>query len=303
VRVAALAGLIGLVALVIVALTAWRSPPFYQSDGDVDARPLLAPVMSDADYDAVHNTFPRPFVVAIERAPGAVLLYGATHTRDPEHPEIADIRKRWESFRATVALVEGRLGFLLPGFMDPVKHLGEMGAVNALARRDGVKVYSWELPREREIALMLRSFPAERVALFYVLRPYFGQYRFGRPEKPDRFVEEHRAKRTQWPGLEGTLPSIAAIDAVWQRDFAGHPDWRDTSDEYGLPGYLGDLSSRSNAIRNEHLAHVILDLAGEGERVFAIAGSSHAVRLENTLRAEPVAPVTPAEGVSRSLPR
>jgi hypothetical protein len=39
-----------------------------------------------------------------------------------------------------VALVEGRLGFLLPGFMDPVAAYGETGAVAALARADGLPV-------------------------------------------------------------------------------------------------------------------------------------------------------------------
>ena len=130
---------------------------------------------------------------------------------------------------------------------------------------------------------MLDSFPAEQVALFYVLRPYFSNLRFGRPANPEKFVEEFRSKRTRYPGLEGTLPSIAAIDSMWARDFAGLPDWRETSDEYGLPGYLRQLSDRSNALRDEHLAAVLLDLVHRGERVFAVSGSSHAVKLDRAL--------------------
>jgi hypothetical protein len=132
---------------------------------------------------------------------------------------------------------------------------------------------------------MLDSFPAERVALFYVLRPYFGELRFGRPADLEGYVEEYRRKRTRYPGLEGTLHSVAAIDSLWARDFAGLPTWRETSDEYGLPGYLQDLAARSNALRDEHLAAVLLDLVRGGHRVFAVAGSSHAVKLDRALRA------------------
>jgi hypothetical protein len=78
---------------------------------------------------------------------------------------------------------------------------------------------------------------------------------------------------------------MAAIDMIWARDFAGLPDWRETSDAHGLPGYLDELSARSNALRDEHLAAVIVDLVRRGERVFAVAGSSHAVKLDAALRA------------------
>ncbi len=259
----------------------WRSPAYYTAYGNVD---LPAPVLTQEQYEAVHATFPRPYVVEVEYGGGGALLYGASHTKDPADPQIADIRRRWRTFRPTVALVEGRLGFLIDRVQDPVEAYGEAGEANALARRDGVPVYTWEPPRETEVALMLEKHPKERVALFYVLRPYFSNLRHGRPQDPDAWIEEFRASRTQLPGLEGTLPSVAAVDEMWRRDFARLPDWRDTSDAYGLPGYLADLARDSNAVRDEHFARVIVDLARKGERVFAVAGSSHAVKLEPALK-------------------
>jgi hypothetical protein len=243
------------------------------------------PILSMAQYDSLSEIHRRPYVVRIETGFGALLLFGATHTQDPADPQLGLLRREWEAFRPNTALVEGRLGFLFPYLMDPVKEYGEMGATAALARSDGVPLYSWEPRREWEVATMLDSFPAERVALFYVLRPYFSGIRFGRPADPEGFVEEFRRKRTRYPGLEGTLPSIAAIDSVWARDFSGLPDWRETSDEHGLPGYLRDLSARSNALRDEHLAAVLIDLVRRGERVFAVSGSSHAVKLDAALHA------------------
>ena len=268
-------------ALGALWLIAWRSPPFY----DPPKVRLPVAILTMAQYDSVSHCHPRPYVVRAASASGAAVLFGASHTRDPADAQLGLLKQEWRTFRPTVALVEGRLGFLMPGVSDPVKAFGEMGAVASLAKDDDVRLYSWEPRREVEIARMLESFPAERVALFYVLRPYFSQFRFGRPDDPGGFVEEYRRKRTAYPGLEGTLPSVAAIDTLWARDFAGLPGWRETSDEYGLPGYLAELSARSNALRDEHLAGIIVDLARRGERVFAIAGSSHAVKLDAALRA------------------
>ncbi len=279
-RVLLAAALTPLALLAVAFLWAWRSPPYYT---EAPVAELPVPILTMEEYDAVSQTHPRPYLVEIEGEGRAVLLFGAEHTKDPAHPELAELRRRWEAFRPTVCLVEGRLGFLLPGLMDPAAHYGEMGVAAALARRDGLPIYSWEPPREVEVARMLERFPAERVALFYVLRPYVSGLRHGKPDDPDAYVEAYRAKRTAWPGLERTIPSVAALDSLWQRDFAGFPDWRDTSDEYGWPGYLAALADRSNAIRDEHVAAVILDLVRRGERVFAVAGSSHAVKLDAAL--------------------
>jgi len=79
------------------------------------------------------------------------------------------------------------------------------------------------------------------------------------------------------------ISSVAGIDAIWRRDFPNEADWRDTSDQFGLPGYLSAIAACANRARDEHLAQVIVDLSAQGERVFAIAGSSHAVKLEPVL--------------------
>lgn len=278
---------IGFVALfllgVVAGMLSWRSPAFYPRA----ALPApAAPPLSRAQYDLVHEHFVRPYVVACERpGGGAALVFGATHTEDPADPQIAEIRRRWEAFRPTVALVEGRPGAPLAALRDPVEQFGEGGLTLALARRADLPIWTWEPSREAELAAQLARFPQERVALFYVLRPYVSRLRHGKPADPDGAVEPDRAERTAWPGLEGALPSIAAIDELWRRDFAGLPDWRDTSDEYGWPGYLDEIARASNDARDEYFARLVTELAGRGERVFATAGSSHAVQLEPVLRA------------------
>ena len=47
-----------------------------------------------------------PYVLEIDKGAGALLYYGAKHTRDPSHPQRADIQRRWRAFEPTVALCE-----------------------------------------------------------------------------------------------------------------------------------------------------------------------------------------------------
>jgi hypothetical protein len=217
--------------------------------------------LTDEEYNALTDTHPRPYIVEFENQNGgALLLYGGEHTLNPDDPQIIDIQTRWDSFRPTVALMESRLGFFVQGFQNPVETYGEMGWAFSLARKDYIPVYTWEAPREREIQHVLEKFPKEQVALFYILGPYFSNVRFGVPDDPDAVVAGYIRERSNYPGIENAIASVEHIDLIWERDFPGEADWRDISDQFGLPGYLGEIASRSNAARDEHFVRVIIAL-------------------------------------------
>lgn len=260
---------------------AWRKLPHYPVSTQIE---LPMPIMTGEEYGQVINSHPRPYIVeiGIERG-GGVLIYGATHTKDPKNPQIADIDKRWAAFRPTVALCESRLGVLFPGLMNPVKTFSEPGAVHALARKHRIPTYTWEPSTEIQVAHLLRSFTKEQVALRFILGSYFSNLRFGRPDDPDAFVEEIRRKRSSWPGIEDAFGNMDEIELAWKKHFPEGPDWRDVSDEFGLPGFFAEMDT--NRVRDEHFARIILGLVGKGERVFAVAGLSHAVKLDSAMRA------------------
>jgi len=261
--------------------TAWYRVPGYTPASTADA---ASRIVTAQDYDAVIGTHARPFVYTLH-APGSgqVTVFGAEHTREPEDPQIALIEAEWDSLQPTVALVESDLGMMFPAFMDPVRTFGEVGAVHSLARADGIPTYTWEPPDEVVIASVLGAgFTSDQVALRWVLGPSFSQRRFGRPEDPEAFVRDTLRERSSVPGIAGLLPTIDAIEAAWLREFPEGPDWRDVSDEYGLPGFLDEIDL--NQPRDEHLLSIVAELLAAGERVFVVGGSSHAVRIEPALR-------------------
>lgn len=124
-------------------------------------------------------------------------------------------------------------------------------------------------------SLLGQSFSREQIALYVVLSPAFSARRFGTAEDSEKIVAESIRKRSNYPGIENAFESLDDVDAVWSKYFPSGPDWRDVTDEYGLPGYLSEIDG--NIARDEHLVRSIIDLVQNGERVFVVAGVSHAV--------------------------
>ncbi len=260
----------------------WRSPPYYIVQSE---RPLAAPILTMEQYGQLSDQHERPFVFELRSGEGAVLMFGAEHTVDPANPQIKDIEERWKAFKPDVGLLEGRLGFAIAGVDSAIEAFGEPAMVYWLAHNEGADVYTWEQPPEVEVTHLLRDYSPKHTAAFLILRPYFSNYRHGPPANPEDFVEEFRAKRTQLPGLENTFASVGELNAFWDSEFPDGPAWQETSDQYGLPGYLAQIAARGNTIRDEHLAQAILELVANGKRVFVVAGSSHAVKLKPALQA------------------
>lgn len=242
-----------------------------------------AAVLSMDAYGKLSETHRRPYVYEHgSNSGGAVLMYGAEHTRDPKNAQVEDIHARWREFKPTVALVEGRLGFLLRPFMNPVKVYGESGWVAFLARRDDVPVFSWEPPTDAVNQALLNRYTPEQLALSRILNPYFSNLRYGRPKSPEAYVEDVLDRAAEF-GVQDKFKSSEDVDRYWKIYFPQGPDWREVSDQWGLPGYLGEISDTRNGVRNAHLTCILLDLANRGERAFVVAGSSHAVCVEPAL--------------------
>lgn len=250
-----------------VFMIAWKSPKYYTLTNAAVKSDSITPF---ANYHLIAD-HPRPYIIEGKN----YVIIGATHTRDPLHAEIKTIEAKWKTLNPTIALVEGRLGFLLPGVMDPVKELGEGGKVAALAKDKGIPLYNWDLSKETLAAQLQEKFSPEQIALYQILNPYFSQLRFGKPASPETAIEEY-LPRAKYVRQEANFKTTADVDRVWKTHFPNGPDWRVTSDETTLPGYLNDIMATTNDLRNRQLVAVVKELTTRQERVFLISGSSHA---------------------------
>ena len=247
--------LVGLSLVAIgLAVYTWRhwsaAAPGYPVDTGSIELPL--PLRTSAEHDAARErNGGEPYVLEISAdGPGAILYFGVSHSRAPDHPQIADIEARWRAFGPSVALCEGRArGYFYGALIEPFAGLSE--------------------------------FAAEHVALYFFLRVYASEAG-GVPN--ERLAADLLTKRTDVRGLRGSLTSIASVDRVWERDVSATTDWRTLPVE-PRSGILGQISEASRRIRGEHMIRTLTDLARKGERVFAVVGSGHVIRQEWNLRA------------------
>lgn len=238
---------------------------------------------TSAEHDAARSrNGGNPYILQIDtEEAGALLYYGASHTSDPAHPQIADITARWDAFGPTVALYEGRSrNFVYGALIEPFAGLPEPALVHKLARRDEVPLYSLEPAYADEVAALRASFAAEQIALYFFMRVYASE---AGGVADETLARDLLGKRTEVEGLRGALITLADVDSLWQHDFPDEDDWRVQQSEPRY-GYLAEISDASRRIRGEHMARMLIDLVQQGERVFAVVGSGHVIRQEWNLR-------------------
>ncbi|MBK6902040.1 MAG: hypothetical protein IPH04_04290 [Saprospirales bacterium] len=261
----------------------WTSPPYYEPSRIYQ---WSSPILPDEAYSTILGEHPRPYIYRLGGGQkGEVYILGIEHSKDPQNPQIDSVYYWWNKANPTAVLVEGRLGFLFSWFQNPVKTLGEQGYAARLAKKHNTGLFTWEPDKGKQVQLMVEKYDAKKVALFFSLRPYFSNFRFGKPENPEQKMNEYIKSRTDYPEIRGLIKGWEEIDSIWKADFPNEKDWRDFSDEWGWPeGYLSEMASYSNMLRDIHLCNSIIDLAEKGETVFATMGSSHAVRVQGALQ-------------------
>jgi hypothetical protein len=240
------------------------------------------PVMTYAEYNKIEH--PQPYILRVDSGEGALLYFGSRHTTNPRDAQIDSIRRLWADFQPTVALAETRKSGR--GSMDKaIQTFGESAAPVFLAKSSGLPVYTFEPPLEVEIHSMLRTWSRERLLLFYVLRSYTAR---AAARRSDGQARELIRERGRWPGLQGTMQSVADMDSIWRREFPTGPDWRTLPWESTWPNrddtWLNELSAALNRLRDQYMLALISKLVRQGERVFAVVGSSHVVMQEAALR-------------------
>lgn len=273
--------------LLIQCNVLWLPPKKYHP---VNRVTLAPPVMTLEEYTSsgLISRHPRPYVYTIEsrNTRGAVLVFGAEHTFDPNHKQFPAMKENWDRFNPTTALVEGNLDLILTWFFNPVKASGEGGYTQKLAKSKGIKIYSWEPGIEAEMDAILEKYDPFHVAVFYCLRPYQNRWDQFSKAGQDSKMAHLIAERAQYKTLRGTLISVEQVDSLWKADFPSLPSWRSYKHpENGWPdGMLKQIAEETNMVRDVNMCRAIIELVNKGERVFISMGASHAPRIEGTLR-------------------
>ena len=230
-----------------------------------------------------------PYVVELRLGRGALLYFGARHTNDPAHPQIARIEALWRRFGPTLAFNEGGDPPVAKSIADAVSRFGEPGLVRFLAARDHVPVRSLEPDRADEVAFLLANHGPDSVALHYALRCVL-QYRRGRHDEGiEGYMEFALRQLAETPGLEAAPRDLAGFERMCLQLLPGLRDWREVPESWFDPTrsetFTNDIARLSSGFRDRHMVRLLTEAATRGERVFAVVGGTHVVVQEAALRA------------------
>jgi hypothetical protein len=248
--------------------------------------------MTFAEYRDI--THPVPYILTGASAQGQLLYYGAAHVYEADHPQIAEIQRRWEVFRPTYALNEGGTPPVYDTVAETVGRNGEAALVRWLARRDGVIVETFEPSREQLAHAVGDRFTVEQQKVSAVVRQLLLQQQRSDASfrAPDLEAEVTRVLTIigRTPGLEGPPTTLGEFRASVARVLPQLQDWNKVPSEWFDPAaeppptWINELSRASSDYRDEVIIEKVLGKVREGHRVFAVVGASHVVMQERILR-------------------
>lgn len=249
-------------------------------------------ILSWEEYVRTRTSLKAPYVLKLSGGGGSLLYFGARHTYDPSHPQLAAIERLWLEFKPTVAFSEGGVTPLASSKQTAVARYGEPGLVRFLADADRIPVVSLEPGRNRQVEMLAPTYSLEQIKLFYILRQVMQYWR-----NPDRGVtlEDYLEPVVRYfNGMERLAAidprSVSEIGETVAKLIPDLKDWRRVPKEWFVPfrndSYTNRLARRLSELRNPHMVKLIVDAVKGQERVFAVVGMGHVVMQERALRAK-----------------
>jgi hypothetical protein len=253
---------------------------------------VTPPLMTFAEY--AKRDHRAPYVVSLTARNGARLLYyGTSHVSDAADPAVADIQARWKAFDPSFAFHEGANPPVAATAAEAVGRSGEPALVRWLANRSHVHVESIE-PRRADLVKHLQErFSSEQIKVSMTLEQIGEQQRrtdSARDPNLDNEISRILGLVGQVPGLDGAPTDLEGLRASCARLLPQLHDWHEVPSTWFDPAieppptWINEMAHVSNDYRDEFMVQRIISQLGKGDHVFAVAGLTHVVMQERTLR-------------------
>lgn len=259
-------------------------------------------ILSYKQYSAIEHR--NPYVLEFKSASGMLLFYGAEHTVDPQNAQVGDIENKWAGFKATVAYNEGGNPPIFDDLGAAVRAYGEAGLVRFLAGRDQTPVATFEPPFDKEVAYLLKTYTPQQLKVFYALRQVTEERSREAPTSVNDRINSWLSRYLPEHGLKDPPNTVAELGIACKQLFPELADWHQVPEEWFGPRkvghYTNKLAGDSGDFRNRYIFRLLVDRVKQGDRVFAVIGSSHVVVLEPALIKEFGPPLLRLNGLAVS---
>jgi hypothetical protein len=209
-----------------------------------------------------------PCVLNIEEVPGEVLPQspGVVVVDSKQTDAVNQISDTWKTFKPEVLLVKGKVGFYLPGVMDPVKKFGPAGKARELAAAGNIPVYSYNLPDEEIFEEVSKKYSRNDIEFSMLLSSYYDNIKES-PGGTRKSVIRECINNSRCAGFNSTIRTPKDIDDIWVKNFKTKNNWRDTN---GLPGIAGEIEKEIASIKRKHIYNVVVHFIKQNKKVFVV---------------------------------
>ena len=241
------------------------------------------------------------FIVDIAHGEKRIVYFGSTHTNHPDHPVFDEIAKAFDEAQPEIVYVEGMEQIndnveqvrkrVATMSLEEAKKRGESYFTLKLAVDAGIPFESPEPHHRSEIEHLLhKQFPKNEIFLFYMYR-VIAQYQRTHDTKSKEGCMEYLkpyidffTKESAWPPEE-----IASLVTDLQQKLdvndESYGELVDPMPWEGRPRSMtNEIAAASGHFRDEYALERLEAGLKSHNRLFAVYGSGHAVRLELSLR-------------------
>ncbi len=232
-----------------------------------------------------------PYIIQLQLPTGTLLYFGSRHSFDPDDPQMDTLSRVFSDFSPDVVFTEA-----FPEQVDSlsrqeaIKRSGEFGLTWKLAGENDIPVHSLEPDRTDEVAyLQNKTWSDTQIMLFYTLRQVAQSHQQQVSVDLSTVVPKYLTSLNRRFGL--TVPTtLGAFEQAVHRLLPGVDTWQTIPGSYFYPGprepeyFTNRIATDSNIFRDTYHVQVITEAVQQGKKVYAIAGSAHAVMQEPALR-------------------
>jgi hypothetical protein len=240
--------------------------------------------------------FSIPYIYSVNKGDQILIYFGANHSNEPSHPQYERLEEEWDKFLShsvdKIAIGEGRRARpYLPGKEESISEYGEQGYLRYLADASHISL-SYPDPSEPDVWNALLGTYSKDELFFHDVMQFAHQWKRENKQIDFRdylgpYLENYR-KNSGWIEYDFSLSHAKAIsEGLIGKQFDEH----DMETFYKLinPSVFktsfNQLSRDIDVYRDTAVVEEILRNWNQGNSIFVVFGSGHAVIQERAIKA------------------
>jgi len=250
-------------------------------------------LLTPQEYQAKQKESPYVYTLEDDSHEQQLTYIGFHHSFDPQNPDFKVIEDEWERFKGKT---EGkrRIAFIEGGTRDgrgsrdeAIVSDGEAGLVTWLGKQDSIEVYSPEPPEDEEKNMLNKKYGKNLVDLYDFCRSADQYNRLLPGKRKEMSFREYALRNSSEDNYDSVVNDYKSITG---RDFSlEDTDYiHELTNPHPLPEskstVINQIARDSGDFRDQWILSEIDMHWGEGDSMFIVYGSRHALAQEAAVR-------------------